>query len=109
MWSVLKVGLEAASKIAVQTAIPNSRQTPVLTLLRCGHWKIKKPEPGHLKCYRRIVHYPEKYTVEPLQVTNLAGRDPVTGIAIFLWFYMIVVRICSCKNIKSQQLPTCRL
>lgn len=30
---------------------------------------------------RRIVHYPEDnvYTVRPLEVTNLAGRDPVTG------------------------------
>lgn len=99
MWSVLRAGLEAASKIAVQTAIPNARQTPMLTLLRGEHWKIKKPKPGHLTCFRRVVHYPEKYTVEPLQVTNLAGRDPVTGTA------MVVLRNCcscmltqKCKN-----------
>lgn len=31
-------------------------------------------------CYR-TVHYPEDgvYTIRPLEVTNLAGRDPVTG------------------------------
>lgn len=27
----------------------------------------------------RMVHYPEEYTIKPLEVTNLAGRDPVTG------------------------------
>lgn len=28
-----------------------------------------------------LVHYPEdkKYTIKPLEVTHLAGRDPVTG------------------------------
>lgn len=25
------------------------------------------------------MHYPEEYTIEPLRVTNLAGRDPETG------------------------------
>ncbi|CAH0399430.1 unnamed protein product [Chilo suppressalis] len=40
---------------------------------------IIKPKPGFGKAYRRIVHFPEEYTVKPLEVTNLAGRDPVTG------------------------------
>jgi len=40
---------------------------------------IKKPEPGKGTAYRRIVHFPKEYTVEPLPVTNLAGRDPLTG------------------------------
>ncbi|XP_053687634.1 39S ribosomal protein L2, mitochondrial [Sabethes cyaneus] len=40
---------------------------------------MNKPKPGTGKAYRRIVHYPEQYTVVPLQVTNLAGRDPDTG------------------------------
>uniref|UniRef100_A0A182NDM8 Uncharacterized protein n=1 Tax=Anopheles dirus TaxID=7168 RepID=A0A182NDM8_9DIPT len=40
---------------------------------------LNKPKPGGGKSYRRIVHYPEEYTVEPLRVTNLAGRDPETG------------------------------
>lgn len=44
-------------------------------------WKlVKVPEPGvDGKSYRRIVHFKDEYTVEPLEVTNLAGRDPVTG------------------------------
>lgn len=43
-------------------------------------WKlVKLPEPGTGKAFRRIVHFKDEYTVEPLQVTNLAGRDPVTG------------------------------
>ncbi|XP_053657628.1 39S ribosomal protein L2, mitochondrial [Anopheles marshallii] len=40
---------------------------------------LNKPKPGGGKSYRRIVHYPEEYTIEPLRVTNLAGRDPATG------------------------------
>lgn len=40
---------------------------------------VKKPKPGKGQAFRRIVHYPKEYTVEPLPVTNLAGRDPVTG------------------------------
>uniref|UniRef100_A0A182T0J4 Uncharacterized protein n=1 Tax=Anopheles maculatus TaxID=74869 RepID=A0A182T0J4_9DIPT len=40
---------------------------------------LNKPKPGGGKSYRRIVHYPEQYTIEPLKVTNLAGRDPETG------------------------------
>ncbi|XP_068622445.1 large ribosomal subunit protein uL2m [Battus philenor] len=40
---------------------------------------IVKPKPGLGISYRRIVHFPEEYTVKPLNVTNLAGRDPVTG------------------------------
>lgn len=37
------------------------------------------PEPGKGRNFRRIIHFPEEYTVEPLKVTNLAGRDPVSG------------------------------
>lgn len=40
---------------------------------------VVKPQPGFGISYRRIVHFPEKYTVKPLDVTNLAGRDPVSG------------------------------
>ncbi|BES97954.1 Ribosomal protein L2 [Nesidiocoris tenuis] len=29
--------------------------------------------------YRRIVHFPEEYTIRPLDVTNLGGRDPASG------------------------------
>ncbi|XP_037972013.2 39S ribosomal protein L2, mitochondrial [Plutella xylostella] len=44
-----------------------------------GKPNIVKPKPGFGKAYRRIVHFPESYTVKPLDVTNLAGRDPETG------------------------------
>jgi len=40
---------------------------------------VKKPKIGIGKSFRRIIHFPDKYTVEPLNTTNLAGRDPVTG------------------------------
>lgn len=40
---------------------------------------VDKPEIGHGQSFRRIVHFPEEYTVEPLEVTNLGGRDPKTG------------------------------
>lgn len=40
---------------------------------------VEKPKPAQGICYRRIVHYPKEYTVQPLEVTNLAGRDPVSG------------------------------
>lgn len=48
---------------------------------RRNQWKLLKlPKPGVLgKSYRRIVHFKDEYTIEPLQVTNLAGRDPVSG------------------------------
>ncbi|XP_055382850.1 39S ribosomal protein L2, mitochondrial [Condylostylus longicornis] len=38
-----------------------------------------KPKPGCGKQYRRIIHFPEEYTVEPLKTTHLAGRDPESG------------------------------
>nr|XP_033340417.1 39S ribosomal protein L2, mitochondrial [Megalopta genalis] len=41
---------------------------------------IDLPKPDDpSKSYRRIVHYKDEYTVEPLEVTHLAGRDPNTG------------------------------
>ncbi|KAJ8684332.1 hypothetical protein QAD02_020124 [Eretmocerus hayati] len=45
------------------------------------YWKPKdNPKPGIPgEQYRRIVHFKDKYTVEPLEVTNLAGRNPATG------------------------------
>ncbi|KAJ4430172.1 large ribosomal subunit protein uL2m [Periplaneta americana] len=42
-------------------------------------WKEDLPKPGTGRAFRRIVHYEDEYTVKPLNVTNLAGRDPVTG------------------------------
>lgn len=40
---------------------------------------VDVPQPGLGKQYRRIVHYKDEYTVEPLETTHLAGRDPVSG------------------------------
>lgn len=40
---------------------------------------VEKPEIGKGISFRRIIHYPKDYTVKPLDVTNLAGRDPATG------------------------------
>ncbi|KAH8296238.1 hypothetical protein KR054_003517 [Drosophila jambulina] len=40
---------------------------------------VEKPKPGAGQQFRRTVHFPEEYTVEPLKITHLAGRDPVSG------------------------------
>uniref|UniRef100_A0A1A9WE09 Uncharacterized protein n=1 Tax=Glossina brevipalpis TaxID=37001 RepID=A0A1A9WE09_9MUSC len=40
---------------------------------------VEKPKPGAGEQYRRVVHYKDEYTIEPLKTTHLAGRDPVTG------------------------------
>lgn len=46
-----------------------------------NYFKLKEtPKPGIKgKSYRRIVHFKDKYTIKPLEVTNLGGRDPVSG------------------------------
>ncbi|GJQ68897.1 mRpL2 [Trypoxylus dichotomus] len=49
-----------------------------LVSVRTKKW-VEKPEIGYGVSYRRIIHYPEEYTIKPLDVTNLGGRDPVTG------------------------------
>lgn len=51
----------------------------LLVTVRYRHVRVTKPEIGHGKSYRRIVHFPDQYTVKPLEVTNLGGRDPKTG------------------------------
>ncbi|EDV97547.1 39S ribosomal protein L2, mitochondrial [Drosophila grimshawi] len=50
-----------------------------LQLHRCKTKLVEKPKPGAGQQFRRIVHFPEEYTVEPLKITHLAGRDPVSG------------------------------
>lgn len=58
--------------------VPNYYQNCVRTIYFSGD--TEKPKPGVKgKSYRRIVHFPEEYTVSPLEVTNLGGRDPVSG------------------------------
>lgn len=63
------------------------------------YWKpINKPKPGvQGKSYRRIVHFKDQYTVEPLEVTNLAGRDPVTGnsFSCFIFPFFCDERLCA--------------
>lgn len=60
-----------------------SLAVPSLSQPRRNYWKpfpTGLPKPGVAgTCYRRIVHFKDEYTVEPLRVTNLAGRDPITG------------------------------
>lgn len=56
------------------TAVPRA-----ITSVRNIYHHVDKPQPGGGKSFRRIVHYPEEYTVKPLAVTNLGGRDPVSG------------------------------
>lgn len=47
--------------------------------VRTRYRYVELPKIGHGTAFRRIVHYPEEYTVKPLEVTNLGGRDPKTG------------------------------
>lgn len=52
-----------------------------LTLVNSNYgWVRERPKPNGL--YKRKVHYPEEYTVKPLDVTRLAGRDPETGYVV---------------------------
>ncbi|XP_037039153.1 39S ribosomal protein L2, mitochondrial [Bradysia coprophila] len=70
------------TKLFQNLTITNLLKNPFRPLIvpeRTVYRFIKKPLPGKGKAFRRIVHYPKEYTVEPLQTTNLAGRDPVTG------------------------------
>ena len=54
-------------------------QTPSISV-RFKSRIVEKPKaPKGEAQYRRIVLYPEEYTVKPLNVQNLGGRDPVTG------------------------------
>jgi len=50
-----------------------------------NNWKlVKLPEIGKGIAFRRTVHFKDQYTVQPLKVTNLGGRDPVTGNILLL-------------------------
>ncbi|XP_068209923.1 large ribosomal subunit protein uL2m-like [Palaemon carinicauda] len=44
-------------------------------------YQIDRPKPGTKRNLKFLVHYPEdkEYTVKPLKMTKLAGRDPDTG------------------------------
>lgn len=57
-----------------------------------------KPKPGFGIAYRRVVHYPEEYTVQPLEVTNLAGRDPVSGKYVLTFFFIVYIYLLLSNN-----------
>ena len=40
---------------------------------------VEKPAPGAGTQFRRVVHFKDEYTVQPLKITHLAGRDPISG------------------------------
>lgn len=67
--------LRIAPHLLAPVASAEAYSIPVRTIYKF----IEKPKPGNGKAFRRIVHYPDEYTVRPLDVTNLAGRDPETG------------------------------
>uniref|UniRef100_A0A1B6K0D2 Uncharacterized protein n=1 Tax=Homalodisca liturata TaxID=320908 RepID=A0A1B6K0D2_9HEMI len=48
---------------------------PIKKLIGYDQPDLPKPSGA----FWRKVHFPEEYTVEPLEVTRLGGRDPVTG------------------------------
>lgn len=69
------------SKCVLQTQNPSL--IPVSTTfalqLRTKTKIVEKPTPGNGRQFRRIVHFQDEYTVQPLKITHLAGRDPETG------------------------------
>ncbi|KAL0870607.1 hypothetical protein ABMA27_005567 [Loxostege sticticalis] len=67
------------SKLTIAPTLINRRAIHVCATNFASKPNIQKPKPGFGKAYRRIVHFPEEYTVKPLEVTNLAGRDPESG------------------------------
>lgn len=67
------------ASLAITPALITRRSIHVTAINFASHPDIVKPKPGLGKSYRRIVHFPDEYTVKPLEVTNLAGRDPETG------------------------------
>ncbi|XP_026493098.1 large ribosomal subunit protein uL2m [Vanessa tameamea] len=71
--------LFAGLSIAVTPSVLGRRTIQIAAINYASKPNLVKPKPGFGKSYRRIVHFPEEYTVKPLEVTNLAGRDPVSG------------------------------
>ncbi|XP_043790425.1 39S ribosomal protein L2, mitochondrial [Apis laboriosa] len=65
-----------AAEICYKTASVSCQIQP-----KRNQWNLVKSAKAGIKgkSYRRIVHFKNEYTIEPLKVTNLGGRDPVTG------------------------------
>jgi len=57
--------------------------------IRHKYKDITVPKPGKGNYFRRVVHYPDKYTIKPVPTTNLAGRDPLTGTKKFQTLYQL--------------------
>lgn len=69
-------------RICVLNANARQMNAPLVGALQQQRNKCKiveKPKPGNGNQFRRVVHFPEEYTVKPLDNTHLAGRDPITG------------------------------
>lgn len=62
-------------KLCIKEALDSSK----LNFVRNNTKYVELPEIGRGKSFRRIVHFTENYTVKPLEVTNLGGRDPASG------------------------------
>jgi len=73
--------------------------------VRFRYKDIEVPKPGNHNYFRRIVHYPEKYTIKPIPTTNLAGRDPITGMHCPL--LMSSVRILSVVDFIAIKVLNC--
>lgn len=71
--------LFAGLAITVSPNVIGRRAIQVSAVSYASKPNLVKPKPGFGISYRRIIHFPENYTVKPLEVTNLAGRDPVSG------------------------------
>lgn len=74
--------ISATSKGAGKQSITQSPLAPLALgqlSVRSKCRDVHLPKPGLGKQYRRIIHYKDEYTVEPLETTHLAGRDPVSG------------------------------
>ncbi|XP_037934367.1 39S ribosomal protein L2, mitochondrial-like [Teleopsis dalmanni] len=67
------------SKCVINNQLQTLKPSVAAIQLRYKCKEVVKPKPGNSVQYRRIVHYKDEYTVEPLKITHLAGRDPVSG------------------------------
>lgn len=76
--SVLSLSGKECSQLPFKQLIPS---TFIHTTPASYDWNVIhlcKPKSLHNRLWRKV-QYPEKYTIEPLPVKNLGGRDPETG------------------------------
>ncbi|XP_076678683.1 mitochondrial ribosomal protein L2 [Andrena cerasifolii] len=78
--AAVSLGRRVFLKQVTDVFTANSRVSCQVQQRRCQWNLLKLPKPGvNGKSFRRIVHFKDEYTVQPLEVTNLGGRDPVSG------------------------------